>query len=232
MLFLPACQVPLVTRYFMPFTPTAAATAVLALPTQPPPAPSPLPSFTATVSPIVTTTSLPPSLTPEPTDPLGNEDPEGKVLHAIIKGRDITATPEPDTVEDQPFEEELLMLINQERAKVGAAPLQRSLTLSLIAQEHSAQMAELDFFGHNNQDGKTFDDRIKNKGYNYSVAAENLFAGNGPYNNPEYVISTWLKSDTHRDNMLNPIYTEVGIGYRFNAATTYGGYYTADFGKP
>lgn len=215
--------VPTRVTYTLTPAPTATVKPHTATPTA---AFTPTTAFTATFTP-------PPTLTPVPTDPLGNEEaPEGKVLHALLKRREDVTTEPLTATEYQPFETDLLQLMNDERAKAGAAPLKMSSLLSIVAQSHSDEMAAHNYFGHNSLNGLTFEDRIKKAGYTFSAAAENLFAGSGPYNSPEYVVKVWLNSASHRSNMLDPKYNEVGIGYRFNPDSTYGGYFTADFGTP
>lgn len=168
--------------------------------------------------------------TPVFTVDLPAEPVQGQVVAAAWKFREDTPIPR-ESRQYHPYEEDLLFLINQERSKVGAPPLTPSLLLTSIARAHSSDMADNDFFSHNSQGGATFQQRIKNAGYHYKAAAENLFAGNGPYNSPEAVIKAWMASANHRSNLLNPAYTEVGIGYRYNPNSLYGGYYTADFGS-
>ncbi len=155
----------------------------------------------------------------------------GQGVLASLKQRE--ETPIPRVVSDgHPFEEELLGLINREREKAGVEPLVLSRTLASLARKHCQDMGEHRFFGHNGSDGLTFQDRLKQAGYTYSAAAENIFAGNGPYNTPEAAFKAWMNSAAHRANLLNAAYTEVGIGYRYFPSSPYGGYFTADFGKP
>jgi uncharacterized protein YkwD len=189
----------------------------------------PEPKPTATI--VSTETSLPPTLTPESASVLPYDAPEEILMHAEQKQRlemvEVVPTAAyPDMVL------ELYQLMNEERAKVNAPALELSPVLNRVAQEHSDEMAKHNFFGHDSLNGLTFVNRIRNAGYRFSSAAENLFAGNGPYDDAAYVINTWLRSTSHRENMLNPVYTEVGIGYRVNPDSTYGAYFTADFGTP
>ncbi|HEY9089141.1 MAG TPA: CAP domain-containing protein [Anaerolineaceae bacterium] len=189
------------------------------------------PSATASPLPLPTDTSLPPTLTPNPLTTYEYDGPEEILLSAEKRSSAITLEAAA-TEETAPIITELFQLMNEERAKVGAPPLEYSPVLARVAQSHSEEMAKHNFFGHNSLNGLTFVNRIRNAGYNFTAAAENLFAGNGPYNDASYVINTWLRSTSHRENMLNPAYTEVGIGYGFNPDSTYGAYFTADFGTP
>lgn len=184
-----------------------------------------------TTTPKPTNTDLPPTLTPPPQMVNGFDAPEEVLLRAEQRLQIEVDLPVPTQAYPQ-IVVELYQLINEERAKVGVPALEFSPVLARVAQEHSDEMAKHNFFGHNSLNGLTFVNRIRNAGYNFTAASENLFAGNGPYDDASYVINTWLRSTSHRENMLNPAYTEVGIGYQLNPDSTYGAYFTADFGTP
>lgn len=124
---------------------------------------------------------------------------------------------------------QLLSLINAERQKVGAPPLRINVKLTQSALGHSQDMASKNFFSHTGSNGSEFSARISAKGYNWSAASENIAAGQST---PAAVIQTWLNSPPHKQNMLNPQYTEVGFGYAYNSQSTYKTYWTADFAKP
>lgn len=142
-------------------------------------------------------------------------------------------TPMPVLVHEYvPYEEQLFALINAEREKAELPPLELSPELAMSASRHSADMAANNYFGHTNLNGVNFADRILKTGFTFSAAGENLYAGNGPYNSPENAVTSWMNSPEHRANILSPDFTYIGLGYRFNSKSTYGGYYTADFGKP
>ena len=112
---------------------------------------------------------------------------------------------------------------------MGVAPLSSQSQLGNAARGHSQDMACNRFFSHTGSDGSTFAVRITRAGYNYSAAAENIAAG---YGDPASVVAGWMGSQGHKDNMLNPNYTEVGIGYIYVAGSPYGAYWTANFGRP
>lgn len=130
------------------------------------------------------------------------------------------------------FETTLIALINQERANQGIAPLTTSSQLTAAARQHSRDMACNDFFSHTGSDGSSPFDRMAWSGFSFTAAAENIYAGSGSYNSPHQAFNGWMNSSGHRTNMLNPTYTHVGIGYIYNASSTYGGYFTANFARP
>lgn len=99
----------------------------------------------------------------------------------------------------------------------------------MAARDHSVDMACNGFFAHTGSDGSLPWDRVSALGYNYSAIAENIFAGSS---NAQTAFNAWLSSPGHSDNMLNPTYTEIGIGYRAWTDSPYGAYTTAVFALP
>jgi uncharacterized protein YkwD len=120
-------------------------------------------------------------------------------------------------------------MINQERANQGMAALVISSQLTAAARQHSRDMACNNFFSHTGSDGSSPFQRISWAGFSYSAAAENIYGGSST---PQQVFISWMNSPGHRSNMLNPVYTHIGVGYMYTATSTYGGYYTADFATP
>jgi uncharacterized protein YkwD len=110
-------------------------------------------------------------------------------------------------------EREIFDLINQERSKKGLGELSWDADLSRLARAYSQKMARENFFSHYDGDGKAVDDRAKNmriKGW--SKIGENLFFCEG-YDNPNAMaVRGWMKSPSHRENILDPDYTASGIG--------------------
>jgi uncharacterized protein YkwD len=133
-------------------------------------------------------------------------------------------------VHDALFECQVIHLINQERANHGIPPLTSNLLLHTAARGHSTNMAQNNFFSHTGLDGSSPGDRITAAGYVWSTWGENIAAG---YSTPAQVVAGWMSSTQgHREAILNPNYTEVGIGYAYNNSSTWGHYWTTDFGRP
>lgn len=127
------------------------------------------------------------------------------------------------------FESALIGLINQERQNRGIASLNAQGQLTTAARNHSADMACNDFVSHTGSDGSLPWDRVAALGYAYAAIAENIYAGSS---DPQAAFNGWMNSSGHRDNMLNPAYTEIGIGYMYWAGSSYGAYVTAVFARP
>ena len=100
-------------------------------------------------------------------------------------------------------------------------------TLTRVAQAHSEDMARREYFSHTNPDGRSPFDRMTAAGYKYSLAAENIAAGQ---TTPHSVIDAWMNSPGHRANILNCGLTEIGVGYATGGS--YRHYWTQAFGTP
>ncbi len=105
----------------------------------------------------------------------------------------------------------LLVLINTECQKRGLLPLKTNFILMQVAQAHSQNMVERDFFDHvDPATGLGPCERISNAGYAFWACAENIAAG---YRTAEAVFQAWMRSSGHCANLLSPDFTEIGIGY-------------------
>lgn len=114
------------------------------------------------------------------------------------------------------YVEQVAELVNQERWDNGQLPpLKLNALLNDAADTHSTNMAERDFFAHCDLDtGDGPGDRISDAGYNWSSYGENIAAG---YSTPESVMSTWMQSSGHRNNILSTTRRELGVGYVYQS---------------
>lgn len=127
------------------------------------------------------------------------------------------------------YENQIISLINQERANNGLSKLSFSNAISRAARGHSLDMACHNFASHTGSNGSSVFTRLVQAGFSYSYAAENVAGG---YGSPSEVVSGWMNSSGHRTNILDPNMTYIGVGYASLSGTTYGDYWTADFGRP
>lgn len=98
---------------------------------------------------------------------------------------------------------------NQERAKVGLPSLHYNSTLSESAAKKAVDMFTNNYWAHTSPQGKLPWDFFNEVNYSYSVAGENLAKD---FYDSDSVLRAWMKSPTHRDNIINPKYMEIGIG--------------------
>lgn len=117
----------------------------------------------------------------------------------------------------------VLTLVNEERAKVGCAPLQADAGLGGLAQDFSDDMAARGFFDHTDPDGKTPWDRADAAGVT-GLGGENIARGQAT---PQAVMDSWMNSEGHRANILNCDYTRLGVGVHTGSG---GPWWTQDFG--
>lgn len=103
---------------------------------------------------------------------------------------------------------DLLSLTNQKRQEAGQSTLVLNDQLSAAAAAKAAFMLEKDFWAHNSPDGTTPWVFIKNAGYTYYYAGENLARG---FNSSGVVVDAWMASPSHKDNMLSDKYKDIGF---------------------
>jgi uncharacterized protein YkwD len=104
--------------------------------------------------------------------------------------------------------ENILASINKERVSKGLNELTLDVDLSRAAQTKSKDMLRRNYFDHYAFGLSPWDFMI-NAGYDYSAAGENLAMN---FNTTEGMVSAWMNSASHRDNILSPDYKETGIG--------------------
>jgi uncharacterized protein YkwD len=126
------------------------------------------------------------------------------------------------------FESRVIELVNIERAAQNLPPLTYNEALTDVARLHSQDMGVNDYFNHTSQDGRAFNERILDAGYDYTSCGENIAAS---YTSPEAVVTAWMNSDGHRANILSPDYCDIGVGYATVAGSDYTHYWTQDFGR-
>jgi hypothetical protein len=106
---------------------------------------------------------------------------------------------------------ELLNLTNYERQQNGLAPLSLDKQLSVAAANKGQHMFQYDYWAHFAPDGTSPWQFIKAAGYDYSYAGENLARG---FTTSVDAMNAWMKSPTHRANILSPLYKDVGFAIK------------------
>ena len=126
------------------------------------------------------------------------------------------------------YQTELVNLINGARSEAGLSPLSVNAQLTAAAVGHSIDMACHGLISHSGSDGSTPYERIVAAGYAPSLSSEIIY-GSGY---PQTAFDWWMSDQIHRDEILNPNVTEIGVGYAYVQGTSAGGYYTVDFASP
>ena len=112
------------------------------------------------------------------------------------------------------FEEQVVVLVNQERKKAGLAPLTHRADIKNVAEKKAMDMINSNYFSHTSPNYGSPFDMLKAFGVSYRTAGENIAKGQ---KSPQEVMNAWMNSSGHRANILNGSYTSIGVGY-YNGA--------------
>ncbi len=135
------------------------------------------------------------------------------------------------------LEDEILTLVNEARTAgvqcpSGARPPVPALAmeghLRTAARLHSQDMAEQGYFDHFSPDGQDPFARMDEAGYEGQPGGENIAGGNAT---AQRTFDQWIGSDGHCRNMTSRDFTEIGVGYAFDAESPFGHYWTQTFGS-
>lgn len=120
-------------------------------------------------------------------------------------------TPENDSTQDTTalsYAEQVVKLVNEERAKAGLSALTLDTSLTAAANTRAKEIKEL--FSHTRPNGSSFSTVLKEHGVTYRGSGENIAWGQ---KTPEQVMNGWMNSEGHRANILNRNFKNIGIGY-------------------
>ncbi|KGR91389.1 transporter [Ureibacillus massiliensis 4400831 = CIP 108448 = CCUG 49529] len=135
-----------------------------------------------------------------------NSNPQLQNPNLIYPGQKINIP----TQEGVAYEQEVIRLVNVERANAGLSALKYDWELSRVAEHKSQDMANKNYFSHTSPTYGSPFDMMKAYGINYSAAGENIAKGQ---RSPQEVVNAWMNSSGHRANILNSSYTHIGVGF-------------------
>jgi uncharacterized YkwD family protein/spore coat assembly protein SafA len=137
-----------------------------------------------------------------------NANPQISNPNLIYPGQVLTIPQEAPSV--LAFENEVIRLVNDQRAKNGLNALTANWELSRVARYKSQDMVSNRYFSHTSPTYGTPFQMIKAFGLSYRTAGENIAYGQ---RTPQDVVNAWMNSSGHRANILNASYTQIGVGY-------------------
>ncbi|MCB5262871.1 MAG: CAP domain-containing protein [Candidatus Cloacimonetes bacterium] len=138
-----------------------------------------------------------------------------------------------NTITIEGFEKEVWRLTNIERTRYSLRPLSYDPGLATLARYHSDNMQKRDFFAHRDHQGDEVAGRQKK--YYPVMVLSNIGENIGRFRNsagtftPQELVSGWMNSPSHRENILHPEYTHLGVGISLQGGTMYA---TQDFATP
>lgn len=145
---------------------------------------------------------------PEIETPDQNEKP--------VQKPDQNQKPENSDQNQSDFAAEVVRLVNQERAKAGLSALSTNTSIRFAAQTRAAEQKQS--FSHTRPNGSHFSTALTQSGVRFRGAGENIAMGQ---KTPEQVMNAWMNSQGHRENILNPNFTSIGVGSVSSGGTVY-----------
>ena len=122
-----------------------------------------------------------------------------------------------------------LVDFNSYRAENGLKPVRLNGKLTLASKLHAQDMSSFGDASHSGSDGSSHSDRIQRQAYYFSLAAENVAAGQKSW---EKVFKAWKKSPDHNVNLLRPDVTDFGIAMIYDPDSSYGTYWAMLVASP
>lgn len=128
----------------------------------------------------------------------------------------------------QRLADQVLQLVNLERAENDLPPVSLNPSLAKIADDYACRMIADDFFAHTDPaTGYGPGDRAVAGKYSFHAIGENLAAGQM---SAADVMKVWMESPSHRDIILDERWKELGVAVRLGGE--YAIYWVQEFGDP
>lgn len=157
---------------------------------------------------------------------------------ALLVAQPVSASDPPAASDSIAVGARVLALVNEARGvsrRCGwkrlpaVPPLARSEALDRAAIAHARDMASRSQMEHAGFDGSTPGERATRAGYRWGRIGENVAAGQAT---PELAVASWLESPRHCANLMDPAYTEMGIGFASDSGNVATIYWAQVFGTP
>ena len=124
----------------------------------------------------------------------------------------------PENSHTEDYRQEVLDLVNAQRAKYGLTALEMGDdALTAAAQTRAEEIAVVN--SHTRPDGSKCFTVLKDYGVTDTPTGENAAWGSV---SPEEVVNAWMNSEGHRANILNPEARKMSVGYYYNSNSTWG----------
>lgn len=138
-------------------------------------------------------------------------------VEEILKRPEITQKPEQSVGTQGSYARAVLSIVNEERAKYGLQSLSWDASLAKAADVRARETETL--FSHTRPNGSSCFTVLNEMNISYMGCGENIAYGQMT---PQEVMNAWMNSEGHRNNILDPNYTKLGVGcYRASNGTYY-----------
>lgn len=203
------------TPVSFPFAPAATSSTAVSKSTQKPAQAATVTTKPATVAAPAPKAAAQPAPKPVPKPVAQSSEPAPTVAASALASASFA----------QEVEQEILRLINRERAKEGLGTVAVDANLSAIARAHSKDMLSKSYFSHTNTAGCGSSCRITAAGYAWRAVGENIYTMSGfdlsAKETARKMVDAWMDSPGHRANVLNGTFTNQGIGLAVSGKTIY-----------
>ena len=125
------------------------------------------------------------------------------------------------------YEQQVVDLVNKERAAAGLSALTVNTKLAGMAEKKAEDLRDNNYFDHTSPVYGSPFEMMKQFGISYTAAGENIAKGQST---PDEVMNGWMNSPGHRANILDANYTQIGVGYVTDSNGT--GYWVQEFIRP
>jgi uncharacterized protein YkwD len=132
----------------------------------------------------------------------------GLILSQVVFGATMYSGPVIMSGDAKVIAKNIITLSNERRESAGFNAITENETLSNAAFKKLEDMFAKGYWDHIGPNGETAWDFINGAGYRYTLAGENLARG---FNNSEDVLRAWMESPTHKANILNSRFREIGV---------------------
>lgn len=133
-------------------------------------------------------------------------NPQIKNASLIYPGQKLTI---PSLTDVKSQENEVIRLVNVQRSKAGLQTLTQNWQLSRVARYKSQDMIDKGYFSHTSPTYGSPFRMMESFGIKYSAAGENIAMGQ---QSPSEVMNAWMNSPGHRNNIMSPSFTQIGVG--------------------
>ncbi|MEC0171966.1 CAP domain-containing protein [Paenibacillus graminis] len=158
-----------------------------------------------------------PAATPAPTaKPVATPAPTVKPAAPVATAKP-AATPAAQAVSDATgtaaFTQQIVTLVNKERAAAGLSPVSALASLNKVAAAKATDMRANNYFSHTSPTYGSPFDMMSAFGVTYQYAGENIAMGQ---RTPQEVMTAWMNSAGHRANILSANFNYIGVGFDNN----------------
>jgi uncharacterized YkwD family protein len=124
-----------------------------------------------------------------------------------------TATPAEAVSTQESYIQQIVTLVNKERATAGLSPVSALESLNKVAAAKATDMRTNNYFSHTSPTYGSPFDMMATFGVTYRAAGENIAMGQ---RTPQEVMTAWMNSEGHRANILSANFNYIGVGFDNN----------------